>query len=173
MSNLTELYIRKIVREILSESLLLEISAEEKTKVMGKSNERVPFNIELMKQAINQGREIGLLFKTNNKKTKMPVAKYRIIHPVAIGTDKNGNIVFRGLHITGQSEKAARETGNRSAEVDAERDGMNAWRLVRGDNTRSIWFTGRFFSDNIPAFNPNDRAMKSIMATYNPTVAKQ
>lgn len=172
MSKLSESYIRKVIREVISESLILEISAEEKTKVMGKSNERVPFNAELMKQAILQGREVGMNFQTNNEKTKMPVAKARVIHPVAIGRDKNGNLVVRGLHITGQSEKAARETGIRSAEAEAEKDGINAWRLFRGDNIRSMWFTDRFFSDSIPGFNPNDKAMSSKMAVYNPAVAK-
>jgi hypothetical protein len=172
MSKLTESYIRGVIREILSETLILEISAEEKTKVMAKSNERVPFNRELMKQAILQGREVGMNFQTNNDKTRMPVAKSRIIHPVAMGTDKNGNLVIRGLHITGQSEKAARETGVRSAEVEAERDGINAWRLFRGENVRSMWFTDRFFSDDIPGYNPNDKAMSSKYAVYSPSVAK-
>lgn len=172
MANLTKSYIRGVIREILSETLILEISTEEKTKIMSKSNERVPFNKELMKQAIIQGREVGLLFQTNNNKTKMPVAKYRIIHPVAMGTDKGGNLVVRGLHITGQSEKKARETGVRSAEAEAEKDGINAWRLFRGNNIRSMWFTGRFFSDNIPGFNPNDKVMASKIAIYNPTTAK-
>jgi len=173
LSKLTESHIRKIIREVLSESMLLEISAEEKTKVMSKSNERLPFNANLMKQAIEQGREVGLLFQTNNDKTKMPVAKYRIIHPVAMGTSGKGDLVVRGLHITGQSEKAARATGVRSAEAEAEKDGINAWRLFRGDNIRSMWFTDRFFSDSIPGFNPNDKAMTSKMAVYNPAVAKQ
>jgi hypothetical protein len=172
MSNLTESYIRGVIREVLKESLILEISAEEKTKVMAKSNERIPFNKELMKQAILQGREVGMNFQTNNDKTKMPVAKARIIHPVAMGTDKNGNLVIRGLHITGQSEKKARETGVRSAEAEAEKDGINAWRLFRGNNVRSMWFTDRFFSDNIPGFNPNDSAMSSQIATYSPAGAK-
>jgi len=172
MANLTESYIRGIIREILSETLILEISAEEKTKVMAKSNERVPFNRELMKQAILQGREVGMNFQTNNEKSKMPVAKARIIHPVAMGNDKNGNLVIRGLHITGQSEKAAKATGVRSAEAEAERDGINAWRLFRGDNVRSMWFTDRFFSDNIPGFNPNDNAITSKIAVYNPGAAK-
>ena len=79
----------------------------------------------------------------------MPVAKARIIHPVALGTDKKGNLVIRGLHIAGQSEKAARETGVRSAEVEAEKEGIGAWRLFKASNVRSMWFTDRFFSDNI------------------------
>jgi len=125
-----------------------------------------------MKQAILQGREVGMNFRTNNDKTQMPTFKARIIHPVAMGYDTNGNLVFRGLHITGQSEKAARATGIRSAEVEAQTDGMGAWRLFRGENTRSMWFTGRFFSDSIPGFSPSDSAMSSQMATYNPAAAK-
>lgn len=172
MSKLIESYIRKIIREVLSESLIMEISSEEKTKVMNKSNERIPFSTELMKQAITQGREVGILFQTNNDKTKMPVAKYRIIHPVAMGTSGKGDLVVRGLHITGQSEKAAKETGVRSAEAEAEKDGVNAWRLFRVNNIRSMWFTDRFFSDSIPGFNPNDKAMVSKIAVYSPNVAK-
>ena len=172
MSKLTESHIRKMIRNIISESLILEISAEEKAKVMSKSNERVPFSRELMKQAIIQGREIGMNFQTNNDKSKMPVAKARIIHPVVMGTDKNGKLLIRGLHITGQSEKAARETGVRSAEVEAEKDGINAWRLFRGENIKSMWFTDRFFSDKIPGYNPSDKTISSKIAIYNPEAAK-
>lgn len=173
MNSLTESYIRKIVREVLSESLILEISAEEKTKAYEKSNERVPFNPELMKQAIMQGREIGMNFKSNNEKYTMPTTKARIIHPVAYGINKSGKPVIRGLHITGQSEKVARQTGQRSAEVDAERDGMAAWRMFKVENIKSMWFTDRFFSDNIPGYNPNDKGMSTIYVAYNPTTAKK
>jgi hypothetical protein len=172
MAKLTESYIRGVIREVLSEALLLEISAEEKTKVMSKSNERMPFNKELMKQAIEQGREVGLLFQTNNDKTRMPVAKYRIIHPVVMGTGKNGKLSIRGLHITGQSEKAARATGSRSAEAEAEKDGLGAWRLFRVENIRSMFFTDRFFSDKIPGYDPNDKVITSRDAVYDPTKAK-
>lgn len=167
--SLTEIHIRKIIREVLSESLILEISAEEKGKIMAKSNERVPFSADLMKQAIEQGREIGINYRSNG----MPTTKSRIIHPVAMGTDDKGSIIIRGLHITGQSEKAARETGVRSAEVEADKDGMNAWRLFKINNLRSMWFTGRFFSNDIKGFNPNDKAMVTKMAVYNPGIAKK
>lgn len=173
MPNIQESHIRKIVREVLSESLILEISSEEKSKVMSKSNERIPFSADLMKQAIEQGREVGINFQSNNEKYKMPTVKSRIIHPVAMGYDKKGNLVIRGLHIAGQSEKAARETGSRSAEVEAEKDGINAWRLFKVSNLRSMWFTDRFFSDNIPGYNPNDRSMTSTIATYDPSEAKR
>ena len=173
MPKLTESYIRGVIREILSEALILEISAEEKTKVMSKSNERMPFNRELMKQAIEQGREVGLLFQTNNDKTRMPVAKYRIIHPVVMGTGaKDNKLLIRGLHVTGQSEKAARASGSRSAEAEAEKDGISAWRLFRVENIRSMFFTDRFFSDNIPGYNPSDSIITSREAVYNPATAK-
>lgn len=173
MVNLTEAYIRKIVRKVLAESLILEISAEEKVKAYAKSNERVPFNAELMKQAIMQGREIGLNFKSDNEKYTMPTTKTRIIHPVAFGINKSGKQVVRGLHITGQSEKEAIRTGQRSAEIDAEKEGMGAWRMFKVENIKSMWFTDRFFSDNIPGYNPNDKGMSSIYVSYNPTTAKK
>lgn len=173
MAIISEAYIRKLVRKVLAESLILEISAEEKAKAYEKSNERVPFSQELMKQAIQQGREVGINFRSSNDKYTMPVTKARIIHPVAMGTDKNGNLVIRGLHITGQSEKQAIATGVRSAEVEAEKDGMSAWRLFRADNLKSMWFTGRFFNDAIPGYNPNDKAMSTKIAVYDPNTAKQ
>jgi len=173
MENITKYQVRKIIRNILKESLILEISSEEKEKVMNKSNERIPFNSELMKQAILQGREVGISYRSSNDKYQMPTTKYRIIHPVAMGNDNKGNLIIRGLHITGQSEKAARETGVRSAEVEAEKDGMAAWRLFKSDNLKSMWFTGRFFSSDIPGYNPNDKAMNTKIAVYNPTQAKK
>lgn len=172
MAKITETYIRKIVRKVLAESLLLEISPQEKTKAYAKSNERVPFNASLMKQAIMQGREVGMNFKSNNDKYTMPAIKTRIIHPVAFGTNKTGNQVVRGLHITGQSEKEAIRTGSRSAEVDAENAGVSAWRMFKTENIKSMWFTDRFFSDDIPGYNPNDKGM-SVQVSYNPTTAKK
>lgn len=166
-------YIRRLVRKILSESLLLEISPQEKTKAYAKSNERVPYNADLMKQAIMQGREVGLNFKSNNEKYTMPTTKARIIHPVALGVNRSGNPVVRGLHITGQSEKEAIKTGVRSAEADAERDGISAWRMFKTENIKSMWFTDRFFSNDIPGYNPNDKGMSSIYVSYNPSTARK
>lgn len=175
MGNLTEANIRKLVREVIKESLILEISADEKTKAYAKSNERVPYNADLMKQAIMQGREVGMNFKSNNEKYTMPTTKARIIHPVALGVNKSGKPVVRGLHITGQSEKEALRHSPRrgSAEVDAENAGMGAWRMFKTENIKSMWFTDRFFSDQIPGYNPNDRGMASITVSYNPTTAKK
>lgn len=173
MKKLIENKVRKMIRDVIKESLILEISSEEKWELMGKSVSRVPFSQEMMKQAIEQGREVGINYRSKNDKYEMPIIKTRIIHPVAMGTDKNGNIVIRGLHIAGQSEKAARETGVRSAEVQAEKDGMNAWRLFKVENLKSMWFTDRFFNDSIPGYNPNDKAMSTKIATYDPNIAKQ
>lgn len=173
MVNLTESYIRKIIREIIKESLILEISADEKTRAYAKSNERVPFNADLIKQAIMQGREIGLNFKSDNDKYTMPTTKARIIHPVAFGINKSGNQVIRGLHITGQSEKEAIRTGSRSAEINADTSGMDAWRMFKTENIKSMWFTDRFFSDDIPGYNPNDKGMSTIYVSYNPATAKK
>ncbi len=173
MKGLTENKVRKMIRDVIKESLILEISSEEKWELMGKSVSRVPFSQEMMKQAIEQGREVGINYRSKNDKYEMPIIKTRIIHPVAMGTDKSGNVVIRGLHIAGQSEKAARETGVRSAEVQAEKDGMNAWRLFKVENLKSMWFTDRFFNDSIPGYNPNDKAMSTKIVTYDPSVAKQ
>jgi hypothetical protein len=52
MANLTEAHIRKIIREVLSESLILEISVDEKNRIIAKSNERVPFDTELIKSLV-------------------------------------------------------------------------------------------------------------------------
>lgn len=173
MKNITEANIRKLIRNIISEALIMEISAEEKEKVYSKSGQRVPFSSDLMKQAITQGREIGMNFKSSNDSYEMPVAKARIIHPVAMGYNKNGKLVIRGLHITGQSEKEARATGQRSAEIEAETEGIGAWRLFDKNNIKSMWFTDRFFSDDIPGYNPNDRSMTSVIASYDPKEAKR
>lgn len=173
MNKSTDIYIRKLIRQVISESLILEISAEEKNKAYAKSNERVPFNPELMKQAILQGREIGINFRSDNDKYTMPTTKSRIIQPVVYGVNNLGNQVVRGMHITGQSEKEAIKTGRRSAEIEFEKDGMNAWRVFKVKNIKSMWFTDRFFNNTPPGYNPNDNHMSTIYVSYNPVSAKK
>ena len=154
---------------ILSESLIrkfkklaglvLETSSQEKVDAFSKSDERVPYNKELMIQAIQQGREVGILFQSNNEKYKMPIAKYRIIYPVALGISKKGNPVIRAFHKMGQSEKVAIATGKRSAEVE------NTWRLLKISNIKSMWITGNFFRGPLEAYNSNgDKGMVNIEA---------
>lgn len=132
-----------------------------------KSNERVPFNEDLMKQAIEQGLVVGLLFQSNNTKYKMPVAKYRIILPVAMGYDKKGRLIIRGVHSKGQSEKKAIQTGVRSAEA------KNEWRLFYASNVKSMFFTGDFFSRiPISGYKKNDSAISTMIASFDAARAK-
>jgi hypothetical protein len=137
-----------------------------KSNAMKKSSERFAFDINKMKEAIEQGREIGLSFQSNNSNYKMPVTKYRIVWPVAMGTDKNGNLVIRGYHVEGQSEKAARETGVRSAEA------TDVWRLFKVSNIKNMWFTDNFFNQPLPNYKERDSAMVSMIASYSPAKAK-
>lgn len=143
------------------------MSPEAKSAAMKKSSERFSFNKDKMKEAIEQGREIGLSFQSNNSKYKMPVAKYRIIWPVCMGIDKNGNLAIRGYHVDGQSEKVAIETGIRSAEA------SNVWRLFKVENNiKNMWFTDEFFNQPLPGYKERDSAFTSIIASYNPAKAK-
>lgn len=143
-----------------------ELLSEESPYV--RSNERIPFNKELMIQAIEFGLEVGILFQSNNKKYKMPMSKYRIIMPVAIGVDSEGRTMLRGVHIVGQSEKEAIRTGQRSAEA------KNVWRLFNTANIKSMFFTGKTHAKvPIGGYNPNDSAMVTVMASFNPGLAKK
>ncbi len=133
-----------------------------------RSNERIPFSKELMQQAIEYGLEVGILFQSNNKKYKMPMSKYRIIAPVAMGIDKEGRTMVRAVHVQGQSEKAAMRTGQRSAEA------KNEWRLFNTANIKSMFFTGKTFTKvPIAGFNANDSAFTRTIVAFNPMAAKK
>lgn len=132
------------------------------------SGKRVKFDMNIMKQAIEGGMEIGLVFQSNNKKYKMPVWKMRIVQPVAMGYDKDGQLVIRGIHVEGQSEKKALETGIRSASA------KNEWRLFKASNIKSMFFTGRLFETvALPGYNPKDSAMTNVIVSFNPDKAKE
>jgi hypothetical protein len=130
--------------------LLTEASAD----AFVASDSRVPFNPDLMRQAIEQGREIGILYKGDEMKA--PSGKYRLIYPVAMGTSKAGNKVIRAIHKEGQSESVANRTGIRSSEA------QNVWRLFKADNIKGMWFTGNFFRGPLNQYNPNDRGMVTV-----------
>lgn len=131
----------------------------ERVDAFAKSDERMPFNKEVMIQAIEQGREVGILFQSNNDEYKMPTPKYRIIYPVAMGISKKGNPVLRAFHKFGQSEKEALKTGKRSAEIE------NTWRLFKISNIKSMWLTDNFFRGPLEAYNSNgDGSMVNIEA---------
>jgi len=139
------------------------------------SGKRVKFDTNIMKQAIEGGMEIGMVFQSDNTKYKMPVWKMRIVQPVAMGYDKKGQLVIRGIHVEGQSEKKAIEAarlnkGQRKGSAEAK----NEWRLFKASNIKSMFFTGRLFDTvALPGYNPNDSAMTSVIASFNPDKAKE
>ena len=158
---LSEKYINRLQK--LAGILLTEVVTDQERNIaFADSNKRVPFNKDMMVQAIKEGRELGVSFQSNNDKYKMPVAKYRILYPVAMGLSKKGNLVIRAFHVMGQSESEAIETGNRSAEVE------NEWRLLKASNIKSMWFTGNFFRLPLPLYNANgDASMVNIEVQAN------
>ncbi len=145
------------LKKLAGISIILEADDDiERSSAFALSNQRVPFNKDLMIQAINEGREVGILFKSKNEKYEMPVSKYRTIYPVALGTSKAGNQVLRAVHKFGQSESAALKTGKRSQEVKDE------WRMFKVTNIKSMWFTGKFFSIPPKHYNASDKGMVNI-----------
>ena len=129
------------------------------------SNTRVPFNIDLMTQAILQGREVGILYKGDEMMA--PSGKYRLIYPVAMGMSKAGNRVIRAVHKVGQSESESKSTSVRSAEA------KNVWRLFKAGNIRGMWFTGDFFDFNPNNYNPNDKGMSTVEVSFKLTKAQK
>lgn len=163
---LSETY-KKRLKELAGLSSLNEgMDSTSKSDAMKKSSNRTSFSNDQMKNAIEQGREVGLSFQSNNSNYKMPVTKYRIIWPVAMGLDDKGNLVVRGYHVAGQSEKAARESGVRSAEVE------DVWRLFKVSNIKNMWLTDNFFSQPLPGYKEKDSAMVTMMASYSPAKAR-
>lgn len=118
------------------------------------SDSRVSFNLDLMSQAIEEGREVGILYKGDEMKA--PSGKYRLIYPVAMGISKAGNRVIRAIHKHGQSESKAQETGIRSAEA------KSVWRLFKENNIKGMWLTGNLFQGPLNGYNPNDKGMLTV-----------
>ena len=160
---LTEAYKQRLRMLAGLKPVIVPVMLKEAADLYANSNKRVKFDLDIMKQAIEGGMEMGMVFQSNNEKYKMPIWKMRIIQPVAMGPDKNGQIVIRGIHVEGASEKKAIETGVRSAEA------KNEWRLFKASNIKSMFFTGRLFTKvALPGYNPNDSAMTSVIASFNP-----
>lgn len=164
---LTEGYKQRL-KELAGIEIITEATTDaEREQAFALSNQRIPFSKDLMIQAIEEGREIGILFQSKNEKYKMPVSKYRTIYPVAIGTSKAGNQVIRAVHKIGQSESAALKTGVRSQEVKDE------WRMFKISNIKSMWFTGKFFSVPPKNYNAADRGMVNVEVAANFAKIKQ
>ena len=162
MMILSESY-RERIQELAGIKLIeLKTLLKEVEDLYSNSKKRVKFDVNIMEQAIDGGMEMGLIFQSNNDKYTMPVWKMRIIQPVAMGYDKKGQLVIRGVHVEGQSEKRAIETGVRSAQANDE------WRLFKASNIKSMFFTGRLFTHvSLPGYNPNDSAMTKIIVSFN------
>lgn len=152
---ISETYKRRI-QELAGIRVVSEVTDAERSAAFSGSNNRVPYSKDLMIKAIQEGREVGILFKSDNEKYKMPVAKYRIIYPVAIGISRAGNQVIRAFHKFGQSESEARRAGRRSAEVE------NTWRLLKASNIKSMWMTGVLFYGPLEAYNKSDKGMVNV-----------
>ena len=160
---ISESYRRRL--QVLA-GIITEVDLQTKTNLLSKSGQKIPFSRDMMKRAIEQGREIGMSFQSDNDKYTMPVSKFRVIRPYAMGISNNGDLVVRGMHVLGQSEKKARETGVRSAEAEGE------WRLFKANNIKGMWETGRFFDESAPGYNSNDQLMRTVEVSFNPTTAK-
>lgn len=143
---------------------LYDFSDEERTIAYKDSYKRVPFSKDLMAKAIREGWEVGIIFKSDNEKYKMPIAKTRVIYPVAMGLSKKGNLVIRAFHKIGQSESGARTAQKigmknyRSTEV------KNEWRLFKASNIKSMWLTGDFFKlENVSGYRETgDKGMTVV-----------
>lgn len=151
-----------IKQEVLAESVITEaITDADRNAAFALDYQRVPYNKDMMIIAIKEGREVAILFQSNNSKYKMPTSKYRIIYPVALGISKAGNSVIRGFHVLGQSESEAIRTGKRSMEIE------NTWRLFKVSNIKSQWYTGRYFRGPLEAYNAQDKSMISVEVAAN------
>lgn len=145
----------------------VKISRSELYKAYEGSGARIRgFDVDALKQAIYEGRAIGILYKSE----KMPVQKYRVILPVTLGQYKTKSGVLLKLsafHLGGQSEKAAKGTGTRSEETDS------VWRLFDLDTKKfkGLWFTDYFFYENPPGYKKGDKRFSSIQAAFDPRLA--
>ena len=169
MKPLSESYIKRLKQLAgIDEAFGDTTTDADREEAFAKTNERVPYKKDLMIYAIKGGFEIGLLFKTNNDKDKMPISKYRTVLPLAIGMNKKGNEVVSGFHKIGQSESEARKTGKRSAEA------KNEWRLFKTKNILSMWLTGKTFDKAPDGFKGSrDSRMTTVEAFFNPAEAKK
>lgn len=128
-----------------------------------KSSERVSgYDEAMMLDAIENGRAIGISYKSDNDKYTMPVTKFRFIMPVALGRIK-GKLFLSGYHLHGQSEKNAISTNKRSAEAKGE------WRLfeITSSKFKGMWLTDTYFLEYPPGYRKNDSRMNPLIAQFD------
>jgi hypothetical protein len=170
MTLITESYKKRIMKlaGLISLDEAIEFTRDDLTQAYNKSSQRVQgFNLDMIKQAIREGRAIGVSYKS----TDMPVTKFRIILPVTLGEYKTKSGVplkLSAFHLAGQSERAAQKTGKRSQEID------NVWRLFDLDpkSFKGMWFTDKFFYEYPPGYKKGDRRFSLRTAEYDVTTAE-
>jgi hypothetical protein len=170
MEFLSELYRSRImylagIKELNEE---IDFSRQDLSQAYDKSWQRIQgFNLDMIKQAIREGRAIGISYKS----TDMPVTKFRIILPVTLGNYKTKTGVplkLSAFHLAGQSERTAQKTGTRSAEA------QSVWRLFDLDpkSFKGMWFSDKFFYEYPPGYKKGDNRFSGIMAQYDTTTAE-
>jgi hypothetical protein len=146
----------------------IEFNRQDLSKTYDKSWQRIQgFDLNLIKQAIREGRAIGISYKS----TDMPVTKFRVILPVTLGNYKTKSGVplkLSAFHLAGQSEREAQRVGVRSAEP------QYVWRLFDLDpkSFKSMWFSEKFFYEYPPGYKKGDRRFSNIFTEYDAKVAE-
>lgn len=165
MSFLTESYQKRIgqLAGIIPLDEAIKFSAQDITKTYDKSWQRiVGFDLDMIKQAIREGRAIGISYKSEN----MPVTKFRVVLPVTFGNYKTKEGVplkLSAYHLAGQSERASHYSGKRSQEA------SGVWRLFDLDpkSFKGMWFSDKFFYEYPPGYKKGDRRFASITTQYD------
>lgn len=162
---LTESYkerLKKLAGLITEE--IYDFSDEERTIAYKDFDKRVPFSKDLMAKAIREGWEVGISFRSDNDKYKMPIAKARVIYPVAMGLSKKGNLVIRAFHKIGQSESGAHLAKKQGLKNFRSTEVKNEWRLFKASNIKNMWLTGDFFKlENISGYREvGDKGMTVV-----------
>jgi hypothetical protein len=141
----------------------IEFNTQDLSQTYDKSWQRIKgFDINMIKQAIREGRAIGISYKSED----MPVTKFRVILPVTLGTYKTKSGVplkLSAFHLAGQSEREAQKTKVRSA------DAQYAWRLFDLDpkSFKGMWFSDKFFYEYPPGYKKGDKRFSSINDEYD------
>jgi hypothetical protein len=170
MTFLSESYKNRIMQLAGLKQLdeIIEFNPQDLTKAYDKSWQRIQgFNLDMIKQAIREGRAIGVSYKS----TDMPVTKFRIVLPVTLGKYKTKSGVplkLSAFHLAGQSEREAQRTGVRSA------DSQNVWRLFDLDpkSFKGMWLTDKFFYEYPPGYKKKDRRFENVSDEYDVTTAE-
>ena len=170
MGFLSESYKKRMLElaglELFQEAI--DFSREDLSKTYDKSWQRTQgFDLTLIQQAIREGRAIGISYKS----TDMPVTKFRVILPVTVGNYKTKSGVplkLSAFHLAGQSERAAQQTGIRSAEP------QSVWRLFDLDpkSFKSMWLSDKFFYEYPPGYKKGDKRFANIFSQYDINTAE-